>query len=201
VRKQIRSEEPQVLKKNADKWNSRWRDLRAKNPSAKFSWYQHQGRSLRDWILPHLREMNQSHCSFCDSFPIEATSNEPIEHFRPKSHPEFAEQAYSWANLYYCCEKCQSSKREKWNEHLLRPDDFEYSFSRYFVYDFTTGQISPNPKATPLDQRRAAVTIELYGLDNASRRRLRRLALKHWGDSKQPDALEFPYRDYIEMYA
>ena len=154
---------------------------------------------MREWILPHLREMNQYHCSFYDSFPIDASSNEPIEHFRPKSRPEFADQAYTWSNLYYCCELCQSSKKESWDEQLLRPDDDAYSFSNFFIYDYTTGQISPNPKASVEDQNRAAVTINLYGLDTQSRRLRRKLVLKQWGDAKQPTEEDFAYRDYISL--
>ena len=103
------------------------------------------------------------------------------------------------ANLYYCCELCQSTKKESWDEQLLRPDDDAYSFSNFFIYDYTTGQISPNPKASVEDQNRTAVTIYLYGLDTQSRRLRRKLVLKQCEDAKQPTEDDCAYRDYISL--
>jgi uncharacterized protein (TIGR02646 family) len=98
-------------------------------------------------------------------------SNETIEHLRPKS--KFPEHAYTWKNLYYCCDACQNAKREEWDEALLCADAEEYSFSRYFEFDFTTGGIKPNSLASEQDRLRAAITVKLYGLDSQSRRRNR----------------------------
>jgi uncharacterized protein (TIGR02646 family) len=197
MRKQIRPDEPLVLRANAKKWNEQWRGLRGKNPSAKFSWYQIDGRSVRDLILPTLREMNQSHCSFCDAFPLEDRSSEPVEHFRPKSNPLFYDQAYAWTNLYYCCERCQKQKKEYWHETLLAPDATEYTFSNYFIFDFLTGEIRENPVVSVEDQERAKVTIALFGLDSDARRRFRRLELKKWLESEQLNLDDWAYRDFL----
>jgi len=98
MRPQVRPSEPEVLKANSQKWNDQWVKLKTGNPSASFSWYRIENQSARDLILPALREMNQRHCSFCDSFPLER-QGEPIEHFRPKSDPRFLHLAYTWTNL------------------------------------------------------------------------------------------------------
>lgn len=171
MRKFSRAEEPPICTKHSATWNAQWLALRSSNPKAVFSWYTIDGKSARDHMLPLLREQSQGHCSFCDAFPVEGVSNETIEHFRPKT--KFHDQAYTWSNLYYCCDACQGSKREQWDEQLLCADAVEYSFSKYFEFDFTTGAIRPNSLASPEDQQRAAVTLDLYGLDSPARRRNR----------------------------
>ena len=197
MKKQIRPAEPEVLRNNASKWNEQWSSLRSSNPSAKFSWYQIKGRSARDWILPDLRKMNESHCSFCDAFPLEASSNEPVEHFKPKSDPRFYRLAFSWTNLYYSCDFCQGIKREKWDDLLLAPDASDYDFSEYFMFDFGTGAIAPNPIASPDKQARAQMTIELYGLDRDARRRLRRIEARKWSQSSGHEIDSWAYRNFI----
>lgn len=194
MRKQERPEPPKELEENTDRWNKQWANLRARNPTASFQWYTVKGKSARDWLLPSLRLMNQEHCSFCDSFPL-VDKSEPIEHFRPKSLEQFWKLAYSWENLYYCCAGCQSSKLEKWDDRLINPDAEDYSFNKYFAFDFTTGAIMPNPLADMYDQDRAAVTIETFGLDKPGKRKCRRLALRNWSNGKNLD--DFAYRDFI----
>ncbi len=197
MKKQLRPDEPQVLQDNSVKWNARWVSLRAKNPVARFSWYKFDKRSARDWILTVLREMNQGHCSFCDAFPLEASTNEPIEHFRPKSKPEFYHLAYSWSNLFYSCPFCQSQKLETWNDLLIAPDDCNYVFHDYFMFDFTTGAISENPKAPQEMQERARCTIDLYGLDSDPRRRYRLVEQDKWKKSVNRDDNAWAYRDFV----
>ena len=197
MKKQTRPAEPEVLQKNASKWNSAWTSLRASNPSAKFNWYQIDGRSAREWILPALREMNQCHCSFCDAFPLEATTNEPIEHFKPKSDYRFYAEAYNWHNLFYSCDFCQRVKGEKWSDELIAPDTNEYSFHDYFMFDFTTGAISPNPRALADTQARAQTTIAIYGLDLDPRRRMRLTEARKWSKSIEHEIDSWAYRDFV----
>ncbi len=142
--------------------------------------------------------MTAGHCSFCEAFPLEGQSNEPIEHFRPKS--KFHSLAYDWSNLYYCCEKCQSSKGEQWSEDLLAPDAPGYRWSDWFEFDYTTGQLKPNTFAHSTSQERASVTIRLYGLDSSERVRRRILELKKWthADKQSRNIDDFSDRDYLE---
>jgi uncharacterized protein (TIGR02646 family) len=128
---------------------------------------------------------------------LDDRSKGPIEHFKPKSDPRFYGEAYAWDNLYYSCDCCQSSKGERWDECLLRPDAADYSFERYFCFDYTTGQIKPNCLATAADQERAAVTIRLYGLDLAEKRRSRCLELRKWLRSGDRNLDEWAYRDFL----
>src|SRR5467141_3972874 len=99
MRKQTRPPTPEVLVKHGERWSRRWADLREKNPSASFQWYVADGLSARDWLLPVLKEMTQDHCAFCDKFPFDDCSPEPIEHFKPKSDERFYADAYAWENL------------------------------------------------------------------------------------------------------
>ena len=198
MRRQTRPPIPEVLQKHGERWTRQWIDLREKNPSAKFSWYQAEGKTAREWLLPELQHMTQGHCAFCDCFPLDDRSQEPIEHFKPKSDPQFYADAYAWENLYYCCDRCQSNKGERWDDRLLRPDTADYAFDRYFMFDYTTGQIKANCLASAPDQARATVTIELYGLDLTEKRRSRCLELRKWQRSSERDLDEWGYRDFLD---
>lgn len=197
MRKFSRAAEPAICTSHSAKWNAQWAALRMKNSKAAFSWYEVDGKSARDHLLPALREQSQEHCSFCDAFPVDGVSNETIEHFRPKG--KFHDQAYTWTNLYYCCDACQNAKRESWDDHLLHADAPDYAFSQYFEFDFTTGEIRPNSLASEADQQRAAVTVKLYALDSPARRR-NRLNEAHRYSKCEPSAIAqeiWAYRDFL----
>ena len=68
----------------------------------------------------------------------------------------------------------------------------------YFEFDYTTGQIQPNTVASDEDQCRAEVTIRLYDLDHAERRRFRKLELRKWQPVTDLFIDDFAYRDYLE---
>lgn len=199
MRKQKRPPEPDVLKNNAATWNQEWVAKLAKTPGASFSWHQREGISVRDRFLPLLREMNQGHCSFCDGYPMEGSSKEPVEHFKPKNGDGFPEEAFTWGNLYYACEYCQSSKLQDWDDKLLRPDSNDYSCARYFDFDSTNGVMRANPAAEAPDQDRASTTIRLYGLDDPVRQRRRREELRKWQRSTEKEIDLWPYRDFLEL--
>src|SRR4051794_31275216 len=120
MRKFDRADEPAICTEYSAKWNAQWVARRNANPKAAFRWYSIRNQSARDHLLPILHAQSEGHCSFCDAFPVGGVSNKTIEHFRPKSRlPEYA---YTWTNLYYCCDACQNAKREEWDEILLHAD-------------------------------------------------------------------------------
>lgn len=194
MRKLVRPETPAILREHGDHWNEQWKRRKTENPAAKFAWYRHENRSVRDWILPDLSRMTNEHCSFCDRYTVEPES---VEHFRPKSDHRFLHLAYSWENLFFCCGQCQTHKLEQWDDDLISPDASDYSFSRYFVFDWTTGAMSPNPTASPSDQTRAETTIRIYGLDTVERRRFRLMELRKWERTNATSVDDFAYRDFI----
>jgi uncharacterized protein (TIGR02646 family) len=199
MRKFQRAPEPEVLQQNSERWTDQWIELLNSSAKARFTWYQIGGRTAREYILPILAEQTSYHCSFCDAFPVGGVSKETIEHFRPKS--QFPKLAYSWINLYYSCDACQSAKGELWDELLLNPDEDNYSCSRYFEYDFTTGEIKPKTQSTEQDQRRAMKTIELYGLDSQQRRRNRLIELRKRSrtQSETGENQFWAYRDFLGL--
>jgi uncharacterized protein (TIGR02646 family) len=197
LRRFSRTDAPPIISQNADRLKLQWLALKEKSVNPKFNWYRINGVSTREHLLPLLREMTASHCSFCDGFPLEGHSNEPIEHFRPKS--KFPELAFTWENLYYCCEKCQSTKLEKWDESLIAPDENGYDFFHFFEFDWTNGAIRPNSLANELTKCRAQVTINLYGLDTPTRRKYRMLEFRKWNlmPDGQRQLNDFAYRDFL----
>lgn len=198
MRSVIRPPEPSVLTLKAATWNQQWVDRRRENPSATFSWYQHDSKSARDWILDDLRSMTEGHCTFCDAFPVQDTSLEPIEHFRPKHDERFHHLAFSWSNLYYCCDRCQGHKGGQWEEGLIAPDHEGYTFEAYFEFDVATGEILPNRFAEEDARTCAALTIRIFGLNEGGRPGRRRRALLHWTHSTLRVLDDVPYRDFIE---
>lgn len=196
MRKFKRVEEPEILKKHCARWNELWTSRCRADSSASFSWYEVDGVDARQHCLPTLQLQTESHCSFCDGYPMRELTNESVEHFRPKR--KFPEEAFSWTNLYYCCDGCQKAKGDDWDDLLLRPDGEEYTFGRYFIFDFTTGGIRPNPRATESDQLKAAKTIELYQLDSQQRRRHRLEYAEEWDKTGGKGTLDrWPFRHYL----
>ncbi len=105
-------------------------------------------------------------------------------------------EAYSWRNLYCACNHCQTAKMEIFSEELLRPDDPDYSFDRYFIYNFATHEIEVNPGASPSDQSSAHTTIKIFQFNYLEKTTLRRHAWERWMRSAvQEQVLEdFPFR-------
>lgn len=196
--KQQRPPAPQQFVDHAEKWTDQWMKLREQNRSG-FTWYSIDCKTARDWALPLLHAMTQGHCAFCDTFPLADRTTEPIEHFRPKSPDEFAHLAFEWTNLYYSCHRCQTEKRELWKEGLIAPDEVDYTFRRFFLFDYTNGAIAASPRAAPEDQARAMVTIDLYGLDSPERRQHRLLELSKYSTSSHRVLDAWAYRDFLEL--
>lgn len=157
----VRGEEPAILGRHRHK-SADFVQRRKENPSAAFSWPEEN----RESILPHVRAalevLTQSHCSYCDAFPIDVTGKKEVDHFKPKSlFPQFV---LDWPNLYVACTACNDAKLAIWNELILRPDEPGYAFNRYFKVDALTGELQPNPIASTADRDRALETIRVLGL-------------------------------------
>jgi len=198
MRRLERSKAPDLWLENEARWQEQWNSLRQTNPSATFSWYRVGGVAANHIALPVLLQMSAHHCSFCESFPVEVTSPETIEHFRPKSG--FPELAYSWGNLFMACTACQGTKGDEWSDLLLKPDEVSYRFDVFFTYDFESGEMMPNQFLDVALQARAQETIKMYGLNECGRPRHRVKILRDWKRA-QKDLSEIddePYRSYIE---
>jgi uncharacterized protein (TIGR02646 family) len=136
---------------------------RRENPRFRFQWR----RSLLEVVREALAVMTAWHCSYCDGHPLRTTGVEAVDHFRPKSHPDFHDLVCTWENLFLTCTACNQAKREQWDDALLRPDDPEFRFGHYFEYRFDSGKLEPASAASAAEQQRAIRTIEIFDLNRA----------------------------------
>lgn len=175
-------------------WGLQYADKRAnQNKRNDFKWATYKRQKVNQLIEGTLKNMTQNHCAFCDGYPVKQLAK-TIEHFEPKTM--FPEKSHLWTNLFYCCFNCQNSKLENYSNLLLKPDLLSYSFERYFIYraDGEAVNLHPNPRATENDQRRAKITIDLYGLNEHERPEDRFRVWRQFNDSNNPIIDEFPYR-------
>lgn len=189
-----RPEAPAFLAEHGNAWSERWAARRAEDPAARFRWVSYEGTAVNLHVRPLLAAMTAGHCAYCDASELGAVSLETIDHFRPKD--AFPLHAYAWANLFPACDVCQNTKGNQFVDELLKPDDDEYTFERFFLYDVKTGELEPNPGARAEDQRRAAETIRIFGLNlhgrPTSRKRMRERRLRQGDDPEPLDT--WPYR-------
>jgi uncharacterized protein (TIGR02646 family) len=173
-------------------WAQEFSLARQDNPAYRFSW---RNKDCYQGLRQVLSAMTQGRCSFCDG-SVGSESRETVEHFRPKSL--FPNLAYTWANLFICCDVCQG-KGDRFDELLLKPDEQDYSFTRYFINNYKSGELEPNPAASEEDQQRAALTIDLYQLNKDRRKVLRLRELKCFKNRDEEDSIDdFNYRFFLE---
>lgn len=146
-------------KEEGEKWEQHHKFDKKKT----FRWEIKQYGDLRTKLfLPALKTMTNNHCSFCDVGKMGPNVQDTIDHFRPKSI--YHRIAYQWANLFLACRNCQG-KGDNFDEKLLKPDDADYSFDKYFQIDWTDGRLEPKETADLETQARAKITIEFYKLN------------------------------------
>jgi len=186
-----------------DSWLKRrnaWRTSQSEGQSAPapvFTWPQWNNASIYQHLLPVLKEQTDAHCSFCDAYPVAGVSTETIEHFYPKTVEEFEHRVLEWENLFYACNGCQNAKGSKFHPALLKPDDPEYSFTRYFRFDFEIGEILPLALEGTPDYERAKETIEHYGLNQCGRPRHRVNARRDFIRANRCELTGRPYRNFL----
>ena len=160
-----RGPEPEILAREGAEIGRDYAARRREAPGYRFQWPHRDGESLLIVVRSALGAMTAEHCSYCDGHPLDATGAETVDHFRPKSHPEFHELVCTWTNLFLTCTACNHAKQEQWDEDLLRPDDVDFRFERYFEYRPDSGRLQPAATASPEEQQRALRTIELFDLN------------------------------------
>jgi hypothetical protein len=144
--------------------------------------------------------MTAYRCSYCDGYPLNATGKDEIDHFCPKSHEVFYELVCAWENLFLICSRYNAAKRDRWEPALLRPDDVDYAFDRYFVFRFDSAALEPAPGITEGDLHRALQTIAILELNRTDARRARSTAVKAIARRVSDDELaDVPYRFLISL--
>jgi len=192
----IRTECPDHLRECWEELGVKYEASKIKDSKYSFIWY---AAFRYDEVRKLLTAMTNEHCAFCDGGDLGAMSRETLEHFRPKSRKEFYRLAYNWENLYPCCDRCQSEKLEKYDAALLIADEAGYDFNDYFMVDYITGEILPNPLASAANQHRADTTIRIYGLNVEPRTKIRKKELKRYLQrDESTDVLDdFSYRFFL----
>jgi uncharacterized protein (TIGR02646 family) len=166
-----RSAAPDILKDNYKTFGKRWEIRKNANAKAPFNW-----RNTYDITLSQLLIDSHNHCAFCDLRPLKQMGA-TIEHFKPKSlHPLLA---YFWYNLFPCCSNCQK-KNDAFSRLLLKPDVPNFEFNDYFIYNYSTGELYPNPSANSKNQERAKITRDLYRLNDFERPEERKQVLESY---------------------
>lgn len=71
---------------------------------------------------PELRVDFRHECCYCRLREPEVGGPKvmQIDHYRPKSRPEFARLTNDYSNLYYCCPECNRKKSNYWPSYLQR---------------------------------------------------------------------------------
>jgi uncharacterized protein (TIGR02646 family) len=161
----MRGPAPDVLVREGAQIGRDYAARRRERPQHRFQWPRRDGQSVLEIVRDALAAMTAEHCSYCDGHPLDATATQAVDHFRPKSRPEFYELVCEWTNLFLTCTACNHAKQERWDEALLRPDELEFRFERYFEYRPDSGRLEPAAAATPEEQHRAARTIAIFDLN------------------------------------
>lgn len=188
---------PEVIERDGAKIGREFATRRRDDPGFRFEWPQRNGQSLLHVVRDALAAMTARHCSHCDGHPLGATGLETVDHFRPKSRPEFHELVCTWSNLFLTCTACNHAKREQWDEALLRPDDPDFRFERYFEIRFDSGMLEPAAAASVADQHRALRTIEILDLNRADVCRSR---LRIVREMRRSDAADEPIDSWAYRY-
>jgi uncharacterized protein (TIGR02646 family) len=189
---------PQCLAERGEQWKQNWLKRKSKNAAAGFYWPKYpnaKGSPANQHLLPLLLHATADHCAYCDKYPL-FISDHTIDHFLPKSR--FPQDAYNWQNLFPACDNCQSVKKEQYDKALLKPDDADFEYNRYFMVDFTTFELFPNPNAKEYDKLRVVKSIEIFGLNDPAHCTNRRQNHERFSFNTNVHIDDFAYRYMFE---
>jgi hypothetical protein len=84
--------------------------------------------TYQDW-KPHLAEEGNGRCVYCAILDVElgGQRNFHVEHYKPKSRPEFAHLINDYENLFYACALCNTFKSDSW----FQANDGDWSVIHY----------------------------------------------------------------------
>lgn len=150
-----------------------WRELGKNCPNH----YQNNWNKIRQNLVEDLSQLSKANCTFCGGGAPLIGTGEQIEHFKPKHlYPNLS---FHWYNLFLCCGSCQKNTRfhgeYKKNKHLLiKPDNEDYEFKKYFRFNTINGEIEPNLRKSKKSQDMAEYTIKYYRLNEYLRPQARK---------------------------
>jgi uncharacterized protein (TIGR02646 family) len=155
---------------------------------------------LNELLVNELKVISKEHCFYCDLKNVNYGGVRPtIDHFYPKTKVPVL--AYNWDNLFLACDTCQGYKGDSFNRQLLlKFDNTPYQFDSFFMIDFTTGKVNVRPDILVSDQSKALKTIEILGVNNDARPRMRidENDIYQNSDPLHKEIDRFSYRYYIK---
>jgi uncharacterized protein (TIGR02646 family) len=192
-----KSTPPQIIKDNWIDWGIDYAKKRIEsNHSFEFRWATVNSKPINQHILKDLLNDTDSHCSYCDFSPLRGSFDKSIDHFRPKSLERFYLDVCKWDNLYIACNFCQGAKKDNYNDLLLRPDEIEYEFYKYFSYDAETHEIEVNIHCKDEEKLRAITTIMIFQMNHPDQTDSRRISYLHYNN-----AIESSLETDLELYS
>jgi len=103
---------PSSLKRYGATWTKDLLDEIARKGSYSKAESKYKTKYNKDPIKRALDEMYGDFCCYCES-RITVAGFRRIEHLKPRA--KFPEECYSWDNLHYACEVCNSNKTDEWD--------------------------------------------------------------------------------------
>lgn len=100
---------PDDLEARSQRWWSEFQAARVKEPTLTSSAFWNRVRSRLKADAAILAERFRHKCAFCE-FKPEPCSNPQVEHYRPKSRPEFEDRMFAWENWLLSCGRCNQQK-------------------------------------------------------------------------------------------
>ncbi len=128
----------------------------------------------RALLKTSLLEMTKNHCAYTDRL-IDGDLA-VIDHFKPQN----LGGDDVWENLYVVHPVTNQIKADNYHDLLIRPDEPDYDFDRYFDLDFDNHTIKINRSANEKDQVRAGITITTFNLNHPDLVKEREYALKEY---------------------
>ena len=142
-----------------------------------------------------VREDFRECCAYCLLHETLAAgkNNFELDHFRPKSLPEFASKHNDFYNLYYSCHVCNHTKGQRWPNNRLRKRGYRFvdpckeNFSKHFREE-ADGTWTPITKAGEYTEGRLRLNRRHL---TEIRRLLRQIAARlgldpiHWDTTDQ----------------
>ena len=122
-------------------------------------WEKFSSTKLKKETLKSLQDMYAYCCAYCEA-EIENVASGHIEHFRPKSL--FPNLMFDYNNLHYCCPKCNTNKKDKYDEKMIDPSVDEPEEHIYFK----------GISAKAYDER-GQIMIDILKLNDADRTRIK----------------------------
>ncbi|MFK7908241.1 MAG: hypothetical protein AB8B69_24135 [Chitinophagales bacterium] len=185
-------EYPSILKRNHKTWGKEYQAKKEANNTYRFVWKTRNQQTIDKHIIPILRDLTHSHCSYCDAYPMGPKLENTIDHFRPKEL--FPLLVYVWANLFLCCRNCQKRLTTFNKKLLLKPDKIDFDFHKYFIVNYVTGEIEPNPKASVQEREQATYTINAFRFNEFDRPTCRLEEIMAYDNSNNKNTGDYSYR-------